>query len=60
MYEIKMLVILLLRQFDVVPDKRDSPKWRPPQVHRRSIGVIYTDDEVFVQLRRRQLHQSQE
>lgn len=45
-YEIKVLLIILLHMFDFSP----QVELRVPRVHPRSIGVIHTDDDVFVQL----------
>ncbi|KAF8840855.1 cytochrome P450 [Paxillus ammoniavirescens] len=52
-YEIKVAVIILLRLFDISPVEK-SPKWTLPRVSKHSIGVIHTQDEVFVQLCLRQ------
>ncbi|KAF9232675.1 cytochrome P450 [Melanogaster broomeanus] len=51
-YEIKMTAIILFRLFEISPP---ASGWYLPRVHGRSIGVIHTKDEVFVQVRPRQL-----
>ncbi|KAI9571561.1 cytochrome P450 [Boletus coccyginus] len=53
-YEIKILMIILLHMFDFSPAKEDSAGWCLPRVHPRSIGVIHTEDDVFVKLSSRQ------
>lgn len=53
-YEIKVLMIILLHNFDFSPAGEDSAGWRPLRVHPRSIGVIHTEDDIFVQLSARQ------
>ncbi|KIJ18467.1 hypothetical protein PAXINDRAFT_167068, partial [Paxillus involutus ATCC 200175] len=53
-YEIKVVAIILLRLFDISPSPEKSAVWSVPRVSEHSIGVIHTQDEVFVQLRLRQ------
>ncbi|KAG8214196.1 cytochrome P450 [Butyriboletus roseoflavus] len=54
-YEIKVLLIILLHTFDFSPAGDNSKGWCPPRVHPRSIGVIHTEDDVFVRLSPRQV-----
>ncbi|KAH0828125.1 cytochrome P450 [Lanmaoa asiatica] len=49
-YEIKALMVILLHMFDLSPTGENSAGWRLPRVHPRSIGVIHTEDDVFVRL----------
>ena len=50
MYEIKVLLIILLSMFDFSPVGEESGGWSLPRVHPGSIGVVRTEDDVFVRL----------
>ncbi|KAF8134336.1 cytochrome P450, partial [Boletus edulis] len=53
-YEIKVVLIILLHLFDFNPAEENSAGWCQPRVHPRSIGVIHTEDDIFVRLSPRQ------
>jgi len=47
-------MIILLHMFEFSPAEDNSPGWCLPRVHPRSIGVIHTEDDIFVKLSSRQ------
>ncbi|KAI6044055.1 cytochrome P450 [Pisolithus marmoratus] len=55
MYEMKVLTILYLHLFDIIPASTESrwSGWESPQPSPQSIGTIHPADKVFVKLRPR-------
>ncbi|KAI6014698.1 cytochrome P450 [Pisolithus marmoratus] len=55
LYEMKVLTILYLHLFDIIPASTESRSsgWESPQPSPQSIGTIHPTDKVFVKLRPR-------
>ncbi|KAG9309311.1 cytochrome P450 [Chiua virens] len=49
-YTIKVLMIILLHEFDILPAKEDSVGWCKLRIHPRSISVAHTEDDISVRM----------